>query len=67
MKAERDLQKTVNVMEKKVEVKPEMDAIKNENQDMKQEMSSTHINQMYPEGVHRVITQNQQMSLQVRY
>ncbi|XP_068631112.1 histone-lysine N-methyltransferase 2C-like isoform X2 [Battus philenor] len=65
-KMESELQKAVKNMESnKVEVKSEMEVIKTESQDIKPEMPpNPNVGQMFPEGVHRVITQNQQIALQ---
>ncbi|CAH2071742.1 unnamed protein product, partial [Iphiclides podalirius] len=66
-KVDSELQAAVkNIEGHKAEVKPEMEAIKTENQDVKSEIRSStpNVGQMFPEGVHRVITQNQQIAIQ---
>ncbi|CAK1598526.1 unnamed protein product [Parnassius mnemosyne] len=66
-KVNSELQKAVhNIETDKVQVKSEMGTIKTENHEVKPEVTSStsNVGQMFSEGVHRVITQNQQMSIQ---
>lgn len=67
-KMENELQNAVkNIEGHKTEIKSEMDVIKTENQDVKSEIRSStpNVGQMFPESVHRVMTQSQQIAIQV--
>lgn len=60
-----ELQKAVkNIESNKSDVKVEMVEVKSENPETKPDVPTT-VTQMFPENIQRVISQNQQIALQV--